>query len=79
MTIDFEILSIMNNRLDYKEYCSLKKDPCSAMDYAQRIGMIEVSRLLYPELNALEAYMKFIQMPIQIGEKKSCCKGGAVK
>jgi hypothetical protein len=64
--------------------------PLSALEFAQKAGIIECSITEYPDLPAQEAYLKFIQEHQQsivleprsfgiVAKQSSCCGGGEVR
>lgn len=55
----------LSNRFDYAEYTDACKaagtEPQSALEFAQKAGMVAAGLAAYPELPVAEAYLKYIQ------------------
>jgi len=67
MANDWQRLNIwlkLDNKFDYQAFGSACNaagcEPQSAMEFAQKAGMVTAGMLAYPELPVAEAYLKFI-------------------
>ena len=92
----FDVWATQHNKMDYAEFtriCEARKIvPLSALEFASKVGVILCSQVAYPELDAKEAYMLFINknplaIPSAAAEQKASeqqtgcngCGGGTVR
>ena len=59
------IVKQLKNKFDYKEFvvkCTeLSVTPLHPMVYAQKLGILSCSEVMYPELSSSDAYLLFIE------------------
>lgn len=81
------------NKFDYAEFaqaCVLADcSPQQPLEFAQKVGMLMVAQVAYPDLQPAEAYQTFVRnnsqqdVPVvaltKADIKPSCCGGGVVR
>ena len=59
------IVKQLKNKFDYKEFAAkcaeLSVIPLQPMVYAQKLGILSCSEVIYPELSSSDAYLLFIK------------------
>lgn len=93
-----EIVLQLKNMCDYEEFCVVCKGegvtPLPLLEYAQKIGIVLVSKIMFPNDTPMDAYLRVVntvsnkvtrEFPepnkpvLKPRPQTKCCGGGAVR